>query len=209
MAIVVNRVDTARMAIRLLAPNRSSTDALLVTGRMRPIERDRLVARDLLPRAGASRIRTAEDRPLIVVATQCIEAAPISTSTRWSTECASLDALRQRFGRVDRRGDLAISESVVLCRSDQLAEGVDDPVYGEALGHTWRWLVEHATDGSIDFGISALPASDATLLPPVADVPVLLPAHLDAWAQTSQRPLADPDIALCSMARPSQVPMSR
>lgn len=197
VAIVVNRVDTARLAIRQLAPHRAATDALLVTGRMRPIERDRLVEVDLLPRAGASRDRTPPARPLIVVATQCIEAGADLDFDAMVTECASLDALRQRFGRVDRRGDLSSSESVVLCRSDQLAEGFDDPVYGEALGHTWRWLVGHATAGSIDLGISALPASDAqTLLPPVAEVPVLLPAHLDAWAQTSQRPVADPDVAL-------------
>lgn len=196
VAIVVNRVDTARIAVRLLAPHGGSTDALLITGRMRPIERDLIVDRELLPRAGASRVRTAASRPLIVVATQCIEAGADLDFDAMVTECASLDALRQRFGRVDRRGELASSDSVVLCRSDQLAEGHADPVYGEALGRTWRWLIEHATAGSIDLGIAALPACDATLLPPVAEVPVLLPAHLDAWAQTSQRPAADPEIAL-------------
>jgi CRISPR-associated endonuclease/helicase Cas3 len=197
VAIVVNRVDTARIASRLLDRHRATTDALLITGRMRPIERDYLVEHALVPRAGARRIRTPECRPLIVVATQCIEAGADLDFDAMVTECASLDALRQRFGRVDRRGDLGASESVILCRSDQIAEGFEDPVYGEALGNTWRWLVARAASGAIDLGISALPAAgDDALLPPLGEVPVLLPAHLDAWAQTSQIPAADPDISL-------------
>lgn len=200
VAIVVNRVDTARMARRSLERH-YDTDAELVTGRMRPIERDRLVHERLLPRAGAGRRRSADERPVVVVATQCIEAGADLDFDAIVTECASLDALRQRFGRVDRRGELTTSESVILGRSDQIAEGADDPVYGTALGATWRWLAEQATGEIFDFGISAfLAVPDAAgrreLLPPVAEVPVLLPAHLDAWAQTSQRPAADPDIAL-------------
>jgi CRISPR-associated endonuclease/helicase Cas3 len=200
VALVVNRVDTARIATQLLASH--DTDAELVTGRMRPIERDHVVHTELLPRAGAARSRSSDVRRLIVIATQCIEAGADLDFDAMVTECASLDALRQRFGRVDRRGELGASTSVILGRSDQLAEGASDPVYGESLGATWRWLVEHANGDTIDFGIAALPRScdDAgqprlDLLAPVVEVPVLLPAHLDAWAQTSQPPVADPEVA--------------
>jgi CRISPR-associated endonuclease/helicase Cas3 len=202
VALVVNRVDTARIASRLLAQH-PSTGVELVTGRMRPIERDHVVRRRLLQRARAGRTRSADDRPLIVVATQCIEAGADLDFDAMVTECASLDALRQRFGRVDRLGELQTSRSVILGRSDQTGEASVDPVYGKALGATWRWLAEHATGETIDFGIAALPAAQDTagrprrdVVPPTAEIPVLLPAHLDAWAQTSQPPAADPDVAL-------------
>lgn len=209
VALVVNRVDTARIASRLLTQHPSS-EVELITGRMRPMERDHIVKTRLLPRAEAGRKRSAEDRPLIVVATQCIEAGADLDFDAMVTECASLDALRQRFGRVDRLGELGAWlgdrqpwQSVILGRSDQIGESLDDPVYGGALGATWRWLAERATKGTIDFGISALPAARdgkghlrTDVLPPAVEVPVLLPAHLDAWAQTSQPPVADPDVAL-------------
>lgn len=202
VTIVVNRVDTARIANQLLARHRT-TDVELVTGRMRPIERDHVVRERLLPRAGANRTRTYGDPPLVVVATQCIEAGADLDFDAMVTECASLDALRQRFGRVDRRGELRSTSSVIIARSDQIADGADDPIYGGSLAATWRWLTAHATGDTIDFGISSLPAPcDAQgrllddVLPPIASVPVLLPTHLDAWAQTSQRPKADPDVAL-------------
>ena len=207
VAIVVNRVETARLARRMLVPH-ATTDAELVTGRMRPIERDHLVHERLMPRAGGTRDRSpgasAAARALVVVATQCIEAGADFDFDALVTECASLDALRQRFGRVDRRGDLVTTRSVILGRSDHITEGFDDPVYGQALAATWNWLTQQATNDTIDLGIEALdPALKATspdelrlLLSPSPEVPVLLPAHLDAWAQTSQPPLADPDVAL-------------
>jgi CRISPR-associated endonuclease/helicase Cas3 len=168
---------------------------------MRPIDRDRLVRDELLPFAGAQRSRE-NDAPTIVVATQCIEAGADLDFDGLVTECASLDALRQRFGRVDRRGDLGSTRSVVLGRSDQIHASANDPVYGGALAATWTWLGSNATDGVVDFGIRALPpavdadgAPLAALLAPVSDAPVMLPAHLDAWAQTSIRPTPDPDVA--------------
>lgn len=202
VALVVNRVDAARLATRLLAQY-AGTDVELITGRMRPLERDHVVQEQLLRRVSAGRTRSAADRPLIVVATQCIEAGADLDFDAMVTECASLDALRQRFGRVDRLGDLKTSRSVIVGRSDQIGEASRDPVYGAALGATWRWMAEQAVGETIDFGINALPAArDAKgrlrqdVLPPTVEVPVLLPAHLDTWAQTSQPPVADPDVAL-------------
>lgn len=196
VAIVVNRVDTARIALALLKTKHGQeTDALLLTGRMRPIDRDDIVRRDL-PRAAAGRMRTNTDVALVVVATQCIEAGADLDFDGIVTECASLDALRQRFGRVDRRGDLRETRSVILGRSDLVADGAEDPIYGRALAATWRWLSSQVADNRVDFGIRFLPkTAEAELLPPVPDAPILMPAHLDAWAQTSVRIRPDADVA--------------
>ncbi|GAB4210757.1 MAG: hypothetical protein OHK0013_31780 [Sandaracinaceae bacterium] len=202
VGIVLNRVDGARHARALLEAH-ASTDALLVTGRMRPIDRDRLVQEDLLPRCGPRGQRREDARPLVVVATQCIEAGADLDFDALVTECASLDALRQRFGRLDRQGTRGQSEAVILARTDQVEAGKRDPVYGEALGATWRWLKDRAASGELDFGIERLPAAvddegmpRVDLLAPRPDAPVLLPAHLDAWAQTSPVPDYDPDVSL-------------
>lgn len=203
VGVVVNRVDTARLIARSLREAQKTTDAILVTGRMRAIERDELVRRELMPRAGAGRVRANDARPLIVVATQCIEAGADLDFDALVTECASLDALRQRFGRVDRRGERAQTSSVILGRSDAVADDADDPVYGTALAATWRWLREVSVGDTLDFGIDGLPPAldldglpRKELLAPALDAPVMLPAHLDAWAQTSPPPTPDHDVAL-------------
>lgn len=208
VAIVVNRIDTARMAWRILdAEHGGVTSACLVTGRMRPIDRDRMVRSQLNPCAGAGRSR-ADAKPMIVVATQCIEAGADLDFDGLVTECASLDALRQRFGRLDRRGERGESHAVILARSDDISAD-SDPVYGRALAETWRWLEATAksdaksSPGCVDFGVSELPeavnASGDVLvevLAPRPDAPILLPAQLDAWAQTSPAPQQSPDISL-------------
>jgi CRISPR-associated endonuclease/helicase Cas3 len=199
IGVIVNRVATAHLAFRELRERGAA--AILLTGRMRPLDRDRLVNTEL-KRVLAGRDRTSAT-PLIVVATQCIEAGADLDLDGIVTECASLDALRQRFGRVDRRGELGESRSVVLGRSDADEE---DPVYGRALPRTWAWLEANATQDTLDFGIDWLPAcTDPATLPEHVAPPVLLPAHLDAWAQTSLPIHPDPEVSLWlhGPARPS------
>lgn len=217
ICVVVNRVDTARVAWRALEAHEATVDRLLVTGRMRPIDRDRLVRDELTPKVGAGRPRDDAARPIVVVATQCIEAGADLDFDAMVTECASLDALRQRLGRLDRRGAVTAARgqaaAVILCRSDLAKDKSDDPVYGEALGETWRWLEAQANDGVVGFGILELPALPAepealaALLAPVAHAPVLLPAHLDALAHTSEvlepRPGPDPSLWLHGPKRKS------
>ena len=223
VGLVVNRVDTARLAWALLAKHAEVTERLLVTGRMRPIDRDRLVRTKLLPWAGAGQraaqgsegsegregSKGSEVRATVVVATQCIEAGADLDFDGLVTECASLDALRQRFGRLDRRGQVTrergSAPAVILCRTDLSSGREDDAVYGKALAATWAWLKAQAKGDVVGFGISELPAAVAQdgqplleLLAEVKDAPVLLPAHLDAWVHTSPvlTPSPDPDPAL-------------
>lgn len=211
-AVVVNRVDTARRVYRhLTAETPREFDVALLTGRMRPLDRadimgDSADATSLAARILAGRLRRHDGRPIVVVATQCIEAGADFDFDALVTECASLDALRQRFGRVDRRGELGESRSTILLRHDQIGEKADDPVYGRAVALTWEWLGAEADakgpGGVVDFGIAGFPqlpetAGDmAALCSPVVRAPVLLPAYLDAWAQTSPRPEPDPDVSL-------------
>lgn len=212
LGVIVNRVSTARAVAQGLAANDGgdpNVDVVLLTGRMRPVDRDRILGKHR-DRLKMGRERGSEVRPLVVVATQSIEAGADFDLDAIVTECASLDALRQRFGRVDRDGRRSDAgaeiTSVVLARGPSVVDGADDPVYGGALARTWAWL-ESVADGMpgsrdgplVDFGIRALPlpAGDALarLVPPAFDAPVMLPAHLDAWTQTSPMPAVEPDIA--------------
>jgi CRISPR-associated endonuclease/helicase Cas3 len=206
IGVVLNRVDTARQVYALLSGEEELPKVVLVTGRMRPLDRDRVVAQGLI-HADASRDRSSAV-PVIVVATQCIEAGADLDFDGLITELASLDALKQRFGRLDRRGELAerglSARSVILARADALSPDADDPIYGTALGSTWRYLNLHAKQQTVDMGVSALiasppgPEESSTLVSPHTVAPVLLPGHIEAWAQTSPllRPDPDPDVSL-------------
>ena len=206
-AIVVftNRVATARETWRQLSSHEDVMTALL-TGRMRAVDKDAAVARlkDLQLESGVSRTRELPT-PVIVVATQTLEVGADLDFDGLVTECASLDALRQRFGRLNRMGRNIDARAVILIRADQNRpkRDDDDPIYGEALTNTWKWLHAHANDnGHIDFGIAHLDGllegadSLADLNAPSPDAPVMLPAHVDCWVQTAPEPEPSPDVAL-------------
>jgi CRISPR-associated endonuclease/helicase Cas3 len=198
-AVVVNRVQTAReVALALTGKALPATEVHLVTGRMRGWDRDAL-GEVLQGIASSGRSRSDSTQAHIVVATQCIEAGADYDFDRLVTEAASLDALKQRFGRLDRVGRLGHAPATIILRTESLKA---DPVYGEGLPNTWNWLqaqVQLSGDGTVDFGIQRLPTPDESAGPynaPRESAPVLLPAHLDAWAQTSPQPAVSPDIAL-------------
>src|SRR5690606_10420111 len=58
------------------------------------------------------------------------------------TEAASLDSLRQRFGRVDRLGNYENAEGVIV--HDKSTK--DDPVYGKAIAETIKRFKEQAKE---------------------------------------------------------------
>ena len=133
-----------------------------------------------------------DGKHLIVVGTQCIEAGANFDFNAMVTECATLDALRQRFGRVDRLGAYGRSESVIFFDKSAKEENI---VYGEALTTTAKWLKARKR---LDFGVLALaaPPDVPGLLSPKKSAPVLMPAYLDLWMQTSPRPAVLPDVSL-------------
>ncbi len=202
VAVMVNRVKTARLVYEALKSD--DLDVLLMIGRMRPIDRDVLIDQwhtmiHALESGGATR------RNVVLVSTQCLEVGANLSFEGLVTECASLDALRQRFGRLNRfaeRSNAGSCEGVVMIQSAQRKETDDDPVYGQALANTWQWLESIAEADTVDFGIDAMDSKVASLpdltamLAPAPQSPVMLPAYLDFWAQTSPRPTPDPDPAL-------------
>lgn len=202
LAVVVNRVQSAITVGKQLEEYlKDSIDVVVLTGRMRPLDRDD-VLQPLRPRILTGRDRRTDSRKLIVVGTQCIEAGADFDFDAMVTECASLDALRQRFGRVDRLGEYGRAEGVVIVDNDKDAK--DDPVYGAALSMTAKWLKARMKGKakSVDFGIHALGAALAgdgelaALLAPKKSAPVLLPAYLDLWMQTAPAAAVLPDAAL-------------
>ncbi len=197
VGVIVNRVASAVTIARQLQEHLGDgCDVVLVTGRMRPLDRDAIVAR-LLPRVRAGRARDGEARGLIVVGTQCLEAGADFDFDALVTEAASLDALRQRFGRLDRVGAYGKAEAAIAFDKGQK----DDPVYGDALPATWKFLKGLPKKRkTLDFGVTAFPSPPpdelAPLLAPKEHAPTLLPAYLDLWMQTAPPPSAVPDVAL-------------
>ncbi|HND31280.1 MAG TPA: CRISPR-associated endonuclease Cas3'', partial [Myxococcota bacterium] len=172
--------------------------ALLLTGRIRPADRDRLL-KDWKAQISADREGDPE-KPLVLVATQTVEVGANLSFDALITEAAPLDALRQRFGRLDRKGKNIRSEAYILCRKNQK----EDPVYGSSLEDTWKWLNKVATQEKkgpkrVDFGISALQPlltdDIRSMLAPRAEAPVLLKSHMNAWLQTAPAPAVDPEVA--------------
>lgn len=200
VVIFVNRVATARAVHALL---RQQHDAVLLTGRMRAFDKDDTVW-DRLRVVSAKCSETRQlASPVFVVSTQTLEVGADLDFDALVTECASLDALRQRFGRLNRKGRPIAARAAILMREESAQEGESDPVYGAALARTWAWLRQQAGDANeVDFGIAHLDP----LLPVSADLelltassvsaPVMLPAHIDALAQTSPVPEPSPEVAL-------------
>lgn len=204
VGVIVNRVATAKAvhaALRKqakklgLAPDRIH----LVIGAMRPIDRDRQM--EQIERLLAEPVPGTDSKPAVVVATQCIEVGADYDFGALVAQAASLDAIRQRFGRLNRAGRHPSAPAALIHDGAK-----DDPVYGTAAHDTWGWLQERATGDEIDLGIDATEAhlrgiskSDREkLLAPGAtlNAPVLLPAHLDLLAQTHPEGGLAPDLAV-------------
>ncbi|GIK80798.1 MAG: hypothetical protein BroJett024_19030 [Alphaproteobacteria bacterium] len=202
VGIVVNRVGRARAVFdRLRAELDTDARISLLIGPARAIDRDRH-ADDLAPiRTKAERSRSLGETT-IIVATQTIEAGVDIDFDGLVTEAASIDALRQRFGRLNRAGRDIVPDAAVLAHKEDIGPKSDDPVYGDRIARTWKALEGWTgDDGRIDFGIDALATRLASgdvsaLVAEAPAAPVLLPAYARLWSQTSPIPNADPEVAL-------------
>lgn len=202
IGIVLNRVDTARAVYQRLA-EANKDQVLLLTGRIRPVDRDDLLA-DKRHFMEANRSRPAhEPGPLVLVATQTVEVGANLDFDALITEAAPLSALRQRFGRLNRLGRRTVSPAVILHRKNRKAE---DPIYGPALDNSWNWLLARAhTEGKgnqaqqmIDLGVTALAApseSERAGLQVSPRQATLRHADVAILAETRPEPATAPDLA--------------
>jgi len=202
IGVVVNRVASARSIFEKLKGITNSgsqhSDVVLLTGRVRPFDRDRLLSDELLSRMRAGRERAKSATKLFVVATQTVEVGANLDFDALVTEAAPLNALRQRFGRLDRLGESESTEAVIALRKTK----DEDIIYGSELTDTWDWLMSRASlvenRKTLDFGVSSLQTLLETTPPPISSpepAPFLFPSHIESWVQTNPPPSADPDPA--------------
>ncbi|MBE6484272.1 MAG: type I-U CRISPR-associated helicase/endonuclease Cas3 [Actinomycetaceae bacterium] len=188
--VVCNTVARAREVYEALTAGRARLDGvevLLLMGRSRPLDREGIAAR-VIELFGAD--REPGDHKAVLVATQTIEVGIDLDATDMVTETASWDALVQRFGRVNRRGDHDSASIMVVEDGAKVP-----PVYGSAKVATADFLRAVAQDG-LDVSPLALRHLEVPegLSAPRPLLPLLLPAHLDAWARTNPAPTNDPPI---------------
>ncbi len=203
IGVVVNRVATAVAVHRRLVE--LGHGSLLITGRMRGRERTRAQAQAT---AWAAADRETQPGLRFVVATQCIEVGADYSFDALISEICPLAALRQRLGRLDRRGVHAAAglpaQAFIVATTGQPA---DDPIYGPALGATLAELEKRFGHEEFDCGPMS---QDLTELGTGLDMPpvpaaVLMPTDLDELAATTtDRPLeATVDALLHGFRKPN------
>ncbi|MQX38253.1 type I-G CRISPR-associated helicase/endonuclease Cas3g [Roseospira navarrensis] len=217
LAVVVNRVALARGVFETLRaamgdddgtpPEEQKARVILLTGRVRELDRA-----TLLKTHQERLLSGAEDPsdalPLIVVATQTIEAGADFDFDAMVTQIAPLDALRQRFGRLNRTGRPIPASAVIVAAKDEVAKKADDAVYGDRARATWDWLATIAAKPAskkdapvVDFGLTAMAArldgQDVTdLCSTSPDAPILRPADVTLLSWTAPVPAVDPAVSL-------------
>ena len=196
-AVVVNRVRTARKTYETLSD--AGIRCRLLTGRMRPLDRAAILD-EVLPSIAPDRGNPPEELT-VVVATQAIEVGADFGFDALLTEAAPIDSLRQRFGRLDRRGAYhaetgQAAQAWILGVPKALA--APDPIYGDATRNTWDHLTRLADthkDGRIPISTGDLRYLPANCSAPRQTAPPLLADHLTDWAQTWPQPQEGPEPA--------------
>jgi len=125
MLVAANTVQRAQAAWRELRSRLGPQNVLLL--------HSRFTSRDRLAKEEQVRTRLAGDKPLVVVATQVIEVSLDLDFDGIISEPAPLEALAQRFGRVNRRGRKGIVEVTVLTEPKHGQRVYDDRLVERSL----------------------------------------------------------------------------
>jgi CRISPR-associated endonuclease/helicase Cas3 len=125
-----------------------------------------------------------------------------------AAEIAPLDALRQRFGRLDRAGRRGETEGTIIATAAEVGRSAKpDAIYADRTKKAWNWLIENAeTDGAkrhVDFGPDAFdaaakasPAAVAEASASQKDAPILRAADIGFFVMTNPLPSPDPYLPL-------------
>lgn len=210
--IVVNRVALAGAIFdqvqRQAEEKRVDVTAVKLIGPSRPEERRTLVERILQQCKSNVEGERLREKHFVVVATQCIEAGADLDFDILVTQIAALDALRQRFGRLNRMGrPIQAQAAIVALDAEVRVSAQPDPIYDKALRNTWICFKEIAGGSAVDFvdfGVAALAETMSGLseedigamLSPRPNAPILMRDHLMALTRTSQAPAWSPDPSL-------------
>lgn len=216
VAVFANRVKTAKQAYEQLQQSveEGGSRVELVIGSMRAVDRDDLY-QTKLKKLKSGEARKQDDPLTFVVSTQCLEVGADLDFDVLVSECASVDALQQRFGRLDRLGEFKHAQGAIVIGSWQIDPKQPDAVYGEALSETWKWLKgPKGESDKVDMGIESragdpptvnqqldkLREEDAKKVKSLSfqgvDAAVLLPAHVDMLVQTNPTPQPSPLVEL-------------
>ena len=196
VGVVVNRVQSAKEIKDALVELDIRT--YLVIGRMRPIDKARVV-QDLLPYVTTDR-KVDETGLIVVVSTQAIEVGADFDFDHLITECSPIDCLRQRFGRLDRQGinferNGEPTTACIVGIKNELRDKDIDPIYGSATKSTWFYLREQAEKGGfVNFGPMHHSEPPNECLAPRRTSPLLLPTYIESWTQTNPDPGVQPKV---------------
>ena len=195
VGVVVNRVRTAQETHRALEEAGYTTH--LITGRMRPLDRVEALA-EIDPIVDPDEERRT-DELAVVVATQAIEVGADFSFDALITECASVDSLRQRFGRLDRRGSHSArtgspAKAWIIGPRDIVASKKSDPIYGDSVRVTWEELERRCKEGPVDVGPRSLRDLPEEASAERLQAPLLLKTYMDAWVQTNPEPIVQPTV---------------
>ena len=190
IGIIVNRVASAveihKKLCDLVEHGKIQGKVILLTGRMRPLDQASTIASKMahvMPENATSEGNT------YVVATQAVEIGVGVSFDYLISECAPMDSLVHRFGRLDSQGVSEASQKQV--RGVILGGKHDeyDHIYGKALTLTWYYLNIKATNETVDFGhLSGLrdKMPDMCFSNNVFErAPLLLEHMVENWVQTS------------------------
>jgi CRISPR-associated endonuclease/helicase Cas3 len=192
-ANTVDLVKAVTVAIEKHISKEWSKRVLMLTGEMRGFERDKLTTNEVLAAFSPKRDRSRATTPAFLVATACVEVGMDFDADHAVCDAVALERMIQRFGRVNRRGE--VNAKIRLVLSAEVATPTVGKIANiapaDASVLTLRQLP--ASDDAFDASPAALRALDFTsplarrAFSPPPESPPLDEARLDDWSLTSLR----------------------
>ena len=202
VGVVVNSISTARHTSEFLSRTLGvDWEVHLLTGRMRPIDAEAAVAR-IRGLVDPAREHGTGKRN-VIVATQSIETGSDFSFDALISEIAPMSSLRQRLGRLDRRGQLA-ARTGTLARAWVLGPEApsetggfnDHPIYGTSVAATWEELKRRTRHGKESMKVTLADSDDfpAETHPERLHAPTTAAIPPRRVAPTNPAPIVDPPV---------------